>query len=129
MKMKTVLLLSIVMLLAGLQVAVADVPSTMNYQGRLTKQDGAALPDGNYDITFYLYDAATAGTYLWSESHQVSTKVRLFQCGPGQQNDLGRGGYQYVSLLAKSRYRQRNDPAPASWPQCPLRLLPAMPSR
>lgn len=37
----------------------------MNYQGRLTDASGAALVDGQYPLTFNLYDAATDGTNTW----------------------------------------------------------------
>jgi hypothetical protein len=37
----------------------------MNYQGRLTDSSGNALQDGQYTLTFELYDAATSGTRVW----------------------------------------------------------------
>ena len=60
-----------VVLLACLLVpasALADAPSTMSYQGVLTNGDGTFVPDGNYNITFRLYDVAVGGVALHSEN-------------------------------------------------------------
>ena len=50
-------------LLSLLPLAVAA--QQMNYQGRLTDPSGDPLTDGQYEITFNIYDAATAGTVVW----------------------------------------------------------------
>jgi len=47
--------------------AYAAVPRLLTVQGRLKEND--VLANGNYDITFYIYDVATGGTPLWQESH------------------------------------------------------------
>jgi len=44
----------------------AAVPHLINYQGRLTDTQGAAL-NGSYDLTFRIYDAESAGNLLWEE--------------------------------------------------------------
>ena len=61
-----------VVLLASLlapAAALADAPSTMSYQGVLTNGDGTFVPDGNYSITFRLYDVAVGGVALHTENH------------------------------------------------------------
>lgn len=57
----TSFLFSLVMLV---ETAGAAVPSTMNYQGRLTNFSGQNVTEGTYDLKFTLYDAVTAGTVL-----------------------------------------------------------------
>lgn len=52
-------------------VAQADVPRTIHYQGKLTEPDGSPLT-GDHTVTLRLYDAATGGTALWEEQHQLS---------------------------------------------------------
>lgn len=52
--------------------AVATVPTVMNFQGRLTDPGGAALADGNYNMTFRLYTTSTGGTASWTEQRLVS---------------------------------------------------------
>jgi hypothetical protein len=46
----------------------AAVPRLISYQGRLTDAEGLPLT-GTYQVTFRLYDAATAGNLLWEEVH------------------------------------------------------------
>jgi hypothetical protein len=47
--------------------ALADIPQLINYQGRILDASGSTVPDGNYDISFSIYDAATGGEMKWSE--------------------------------------------------------------
>ncbi|MBN2542891.1 transposase [bacterium] len=51
-------------------IAVAQVPTSMLYHGKITDLDGVAL-NGDYSITFGIYDAAVDGTELWTETHPV----------------------------------------------------------
>lgn len=47
----------------------AEVPNTISYQGILATSDGKVVEDGNYDLTFRLYNVQTGGTPLWQEVH------------------------------------------------------------
>lgn len=78
-----------ILLLSGAQMVLAAVPPQINYQGRLTKQDGAPLSDGNYTISFRIYDVATGGSYLWQESHDVTTKLGYFNVALGSKTVEG----------------------------------------
>ena len=60
--MKTLL----ITLLLTTTVAVAEVPSLINYQGRLTGPGGAPA-SGTKNFALKIYDAATDGTLLYSE--------------------------------------------------------------
>jgi hypothetical protein len=62
----------------------AAVPGTMNYQGRLTNAAGQNVTDGNYNVRFSLYDAASAGTVLWAESLSVVVTSGLFSVELGK---------------------------------------------
>jgi hypothetical protein len=59
--------LSLAALLAA-SLSFADAPSTMSYQGVLTNDDGTLVADGNYNLTFRLYDVAVAGAALHTEN-------------------------------------------------------------
>ncbi len=59
--------LHFVSLLVLLQVGWSQVPLGISYQGVLTELSGDVVVDGNYVLTFRLYDAATGGNELWSE--------------------------------------------------------------
>jgi hypothetical protein len=57
--------------------AAATVGSTLNYQGKLTDAAGNPLT-GSYSVTFKLYDVASAGTALSTDTHSVTTNNGLF---------------------------------------------------
>ena len=68
-------LFSFMILVAGLSAMIrgaggqSSVPMIINYQGELRAADGSPLPDGSYDMIFRIYDAPTAGTLIWEETH------------------------------------------------------------
>src|SRR3989344_2575363 len=55
-----------VLLVAG--IVFAAQPSTVAVAGKLTALGGGIL-NGNYNITFNIYDAQTSGSLLWTEIH------------------------------------------------------------
>jgi fibronectin-binding autotransporter adhesin len=42
--------------------------NTINFQARLLSNTGAVAPDGYYNVEFKLYDAASGGTLLWTDT-------------------------------------------------------------
>jgi hypothetical protein len=76
--MRTVL--SLIGCLLALQhgVAGATPPSTMSYQGVLELADGSPVADGDYDLTFRLYDASSGGTVLWTETQTLPVEDGIF---------------------------------------------------
>jgi len=54
-------------------VALAGVPTTLNYQGTLTDSGGAPV-NGDRNITFRLYNVPTGGTAFWEGSQTVTLK-------------------------------------------------------
>ena len=52
----------------GVENCCADVPGKINFQGKLTNAQGQLL-DGQYNMTFKLYDVPTGGSYKWTEDH------------------------------------------------------------
>lgn len=66
--MKTIRnLLILAILLVTVQISTAAVPSTINYQGRLTNTAGVPQP-GTHSMSLKIYDAATTGTQLYAET-------------------------------------------------------------
>jgi len=57
---------------------LSQVPKTISYQGVLTDASGTVVPDGNYNLTFRLYDVATGGTALWAEGQLVAVRNGVF---------------------------------------------------
>jgi hypothetical protein len=81
----------ILLMLMGACVAAANaqVPQTMNYQGLLTDASGSPVADGNYSLTFRIYDAASGGTQLWTESQSsVAVSGGLFKARLGSVTPL-----------------------------------------
>ena len=81
------LFLAITLLLAT--ATMAAVPQQINYQGYLTNTGGSPL-DTTVAMTFSLYNAATLGTQLWTESPpSVIVSDGLFNVHLGQLEALG----------------------------------------
>ena len=53
------------------QLAQAQIPQTLSYQGVLTDVSGSAVTDGNYSLIFKLYESATSGPLIWEETQGV----------------------------------------------------------
>ena len=72
--MKNKIDLGLIILLLGMvivnAVAQNNVPQIINYQGFITDKDGKAL-NGDYKITFLLYNRAEGGDPLWQEIHDT----------------------------------------------------------
>jgi len=81
-----------VILMCGIILAVhilwSQVPQTISYQGLLTNAGGNPIADGNYVISFRLYDQADSGTPLWTETQTVSTANGLFNVILGRVDPL-----------------------------------------
>lgn len=67
------LLMSIVALAAS---ASAQVPNTINYQGRLI--DGTNLVNGSVGLSLRLYNSSVSGTLLYADSNQVVVADGLY---------------------------------------------------
>ena len=73
---KSILTVVFALLLSAV-VFADDVPRIMNYQAKLTNSDGVAL-NGDYSITFRIYDAETGGNLLWYQTKTVTITNGLF---------------------------------------------------
>jgi hypothetical protein len=54
------------------------IPQTLNYQGVLKDGSGVILPNGNYSITFKLYNSANGGSALWTETKSINLLDGVF---------------------------------------------------
>lgn len=79
------------MLVFGLGSAIqvrAQSPAEMSYQGFL-EDGGAPVNDGNATLTFRLFDAASGGSPIWSETHNgVDVTDGVFDVTLGTVNPL-----------------------------------------
>ncbi len=63
---------------AAVNTAQAQIPRTMNYQGRLTSTSGQPVPDGSYTMTISVYDVQNGGVALWSETQSLAVSGGIF---------------------------------------------------
>jgi len=68
--------------------AQAGITHLLNYQGVVTDGSGDIVADGNYSMTFRIYDAPSAGTLLWEETISVAVSKGIFGCTLGTVNSL-----------------------------------------
>lgn len=66
LKMKKMAWLVALLIFSGVSMVLAAVPTTINYQGHLNDNQGNPVPDGSYDMQFYLFDAETGENQLWN---------------------------------------------------------------
>ena len=83
-----VMLFSLVMFTSVVLAQVAN-KNLINVQGRLTDPSGANKKDGNYALTFKLYNVEANGNTIWSEIKPVvSCKNGVFNVYLGEQTDI-----------------------------------------
>ncbi|NTW26928.1 MAG: hypothetical protein HGA36_01245 [Candidatus Moranbacteria bacterium] len=73
--------------------AAAGIFKQINFQGKVVnKTAGTNVANGNYDFTFVLYDAASGGATLWTETrtgaNQVAVTDGIFQVNLGSVTAL-----------------------------------------
>ena len=61
----------LITLLISVTFLVGSVPQKISYQGYVTHSDGELVQDGNYTVTFRLFEAAEEGDALWEEEHTL----------------------------------------------------------
>jgi len=85
--MKIVYVFAIVLLavVACSQLAMAQIPRTISYQGVLADNAGTPKPDGSYQLTFRLYNVGSEGSALWTEVKTLLTTRGLFSTALGDQ--------------------------------------------
>jgi hypothetical protein len=74
---RTFLSIALMLILAA-SLSLAQVPRTISYQGVLTDANGTVVPDGNYNLTFKIYDTSNGGTPLWTEVQSVAVSKGIF---------------------------------------------------
>ncbi|MEW5874387.1 MAG: hypothetical protein AB1752_04305 [Candidatus Zixiibacteriota bacterium] len=54
------------------------VPPLINYQAVLSDDSGVPLPDGNYSVTFRIWDDESGGSAVWQEGRLITVQRGLF---------------------------------------------------
>ncbi len=76
----TIIALVFITLVVFVSMPLANVPGEISFQGKLTDSGtGDPVADGTYDLTFTIYDTATGGSALWTETQAgVSVEGGLY---------------------------------------------------
>ena len=59
-----------------------------SYQGRLLDDSGLPVPDGDYEMIYSIYHAATGGTEVYSNTQTIAVQDGLFTTAIGPSEDL-----------------------------------------
>ena len=86
--MKSPLFPTVLSLLLTVQAIWGEIPQTMSYQGVLANADGTEVSDGTYSLIFSIYDTATGGSALWTETRTVAVSDGEFNEILGSTNPL-----------------------------------------
>lgn len=81
--------------------AFGEIPQYINYQGYLTDDLGAPVPDGDYNIIFFIYDAPVDGTVKWaSDRLTVAVQDGLFnqRLGPMLTSVFTQSSARYLAI-------------------------------
>ncbi len=68
--------------------AFAQIDKNITYQGILKNADATIVTDGDYQLTFKLYDVESGGTALWTETQTVSVSNGLFSAYLGTETAI-----------------------------------------
>jgi hypothetical protein len=69
--MKTLNVAEIILCLVFFCLSYAQIPRNISYQAVLTNASGNAVPDGEYNLTFRLYEVESGGSALWTEVQNI----------------------------------------------------------
>jgi hypothetical protein len=71
MTMKSLNLAVIILCVVLFYLSSAQIPRTISYQAVLTDASGNAVPDGEYNLTFRLFEVESGGSALWTEVQNI----------------------------------------------------------
>jgi hypothetical protein len=67
---------------------IAQIPQTVSFQGYLSDSNGEPISDGNYEVTFRLFDSMTEGNNVWEENHSMEITGSLISANLGSFNPI-----------------------------------------
>jgi len=79
---------SLIFIIAVSSAVSAQIPKTMSYQGVLADTSGNSVVDGNYNLTFRIYNIASGGTEIWTETQTIPVVDGIFNAILGSVTPL-----------------------------------------
>ena len=86
--MKSLRFLTLAVLVMLSTAMYSQTPSTLSLQGVLREVSGVAVADGQQAMTFKIYDAATGGNMLWSETQTITVTNGVYSAQLGASTAL-----------------------------------------
>ncbi|MCX8106891.1 MAG: hypothetical protein N3D80_13570, partial [Ignavibacterium album] len=78
MKRITIFFALLVVAMISGKIIAQGIPQTINFQGVLKDASGNIVSNGDYNITFKIYNAESGGTALWTETKLVNVVNGVF---------------------------------------------------
>ena len=112
MKKVTLFFAAIILIALASNIFAQGIPETINYQGILKDAAGAVVPNGDYSLTFKLYDVESGGSSIWSETKLLTVvsgivNTRLGSVTPIPQATFCAAAWLGITLAAGTELTPR----------------------
>ncbi|HSL89382.1 MAG TPA: hypothetical protein VK870_08775 [Ignavibacteriaceae bacterium] len=97
--MKRILILLSLLCFLSVCVFGQAIPKQFDYQGVLKTSAGGIVPDGNYPMTFRIYNDPTGGTALWTETQTVAVANGIFSVHLGSNTAIAGVPFNRIHFL------------------------------
>ncbi|AFH50883.1 Hypothetical protein IALB_3180 [Ignavibacterium album JCM 16511] len=108
MKRITIFLALSISLLVVYELYSQTIPQTINFQGVLKDASGNIVSNGDYNVTFKIYNAETGGTELWTETKLVNVVDGIFSTQLGSVTPITLPESDTIHSQRKTEYRLKN---------------------
>jgi hypothetical protein len=88
MKKLTILLTLQILILTSIAIFSQALPNEINYQGVLKDASGVTVANGDYTLTFKLYDSESGGTDIWKETKLITMVDGIISTKLGSINPI-----------------------------------------
>jgi hypothetical protein len=99
MKKLSLLFAIIILLSLTSNIFAQGIPETINYQGILKDAAGVVVPNGDYNLTFKLYDVESGGTSIWSETKLITVVSGIVNTQLGSVNPIPQATFNAAAWL------------------------------
>ena len=112
MKNVTLFFATIILMVLTSNIFAQGIPETINYQGILKDASGVVVPNGDYNLTFKLYDVESGGSSIWSETKLISVasgivNTQLGSVTPIPQATFGSAAWLGITVAAGTELTPR----------------------
>jgi len=97
--MKKLFFLLIIICVTSVAVFGQAIPKQIDYQGVLKTSGGAIVPNGDYQLTFKIYNDPTGGSALWTEVQTVAVANGIFSAHLGSVTPITTVPFNRIHFL------------------------------